>query len=73
MVRVWGLMFTPNLKSDLDGQESVLWVAEVDTEIQGPDEKNHRSSTGKGSSLAQVITMNDDLRADFKICIKVFI
>ena len=37
MVRVWGLMFTPNLKSDLDGQESVLWVAEVDTEIQGPE------------------------------------
>lgn len=35
----WGLMFIPNLKSELDGQESVLWVAVVDTKIQGPDKK----------------------------------
>lgn len=32
-------MFISNLKSELDGQESVLWAAVVDTKIQGPDKK----------------------------------
>jgi len=32
-------MFIPHLKSELDGQESVSWVAVVDTRIRGPDKK----------------------------------